>query len=745
MIDTWFNKDLERIFADHSITVFIDESKEARFLLNTIDKQITIFEVNTDLEELKVKYDIEKAGEPSKKYLLYTHRPINELKFIREYCETNGSVEIRYLQNYVKEKVHKQLNLNLNLDKEELISAAKVSVGKDQSYWMDLSHKGSSEIFDLQKELLPFLDNPKNHLNKYDKKTQEIFFKKINELIGQPYISKPPATLATEVVNHLLEGLANNNPNETLLEVYKTWLDSNSYQKSFAGYLKKFKLQGKSDMFKIHPSHPFLLIDELWLRKLGENISNKKFIADFIPKINQRISDRVVKNLDIKFWSPIKTLLEFDEKNINQLASLDECISFYTEHFYKLDNAIRKLYAEFLNKRDLLEPIQGYYKNIVTLFLDKWFKYIADYTPNQLGTIQKILDENAVKTAIVVGDGISYEFSKDIIKRVSNDYQLDKEPQYMFAGLPSITEHNMSQLYVASGEIMSKKTDREAYLKKTNSDKSIGFIDLDKISEQTDNEHYLICSHKDPDKLGETYQQKALAHFDSVAELYANKIEQLLRNGYQNVYLLTDHGFVLTGILEDSDKIEVNFSGTAEKSERYIRTVEKQSINIDLLHEEGLEYKSNNYCYFAKRLGPFKTPGVYGFSHGGLSPQETVIPFLKWTHLHEDGDSLGVTISNKSSLSEVTGDLFSIHLMAESTTENLFTTERKVILIFFSEGEKINESEVFLIERDKIFKKEYSFGNHSILEVKVMDALTKEQLDKITIKQSKARDLGGLL
>src|SRR5690554_5643759 len=305
MIDTWFNKDLERIFADHSITVFIDESKEAAFLLNTIDKQITIFEVNTDLEELKVKYDIEKADEPNKKYLLYTHRPINELKFIREYCETNGSVEIRYLQNYIKEKVHKQLNLNLNLDKEELISAAKVSVGKDQTYWMDLSHKGSSEIFDLQKELLPFLDNPKNHLNKYDKKTQEIFFKKINELIGQSYISKPPATLATEVVNHLLEGLANNNPNPILLEVYKTWLDSQSYQKSFNGYLKKYKLAEKSDMFRVHPSHPFSSIDELWLRKLGENISNKKFIADFIPKINQRISDRVVKNLDIKFWSPI--------------------------------------------------------------------------------------------------------------------------------------------------------------------------------------------------------------------------------------------------------------------------------------------------------------------------------------------------------------------------------------------------------------------------------------------------------
>ncbi|GHC46750.1 hypothetical protein [Ulvibacter litoralis] len=745
MIDTWFNKDLEKIYADNSITVFIDESKEAEFLLNTIDKQVTIFEVNTDLEELKVKYDIEKAGETNKKYLLYTHRSKDQLKFIREYCETNGSIEIRYLQNYVKDKVHKQLNLNLNLDKDELISAAKVSVGKDQTYWMDLSHKGSSEIFDLEKELLPFLDNPKSHLVKYDTKTQEIFFRRINELIEQTYIKKPPTTLANEVVNYLLEGLANNNPNKVLLDVYKNWLDSNSYQKSFYGYLKKYKLREKSDIFEIHSSHPFIAIDELWLKKLGENITNKSFISDFIPKINQRISDGVVKNLDIKFWTPIKVLLEFDEKNINQLATLDECISFYTNHFYKLDNAIRKLYAEFLNKKDLLEPLQGYYKNIVTLFLDKWFRYIEEYAPNQLGTIQNILDENTEKTAIIVGDGISFEFSKDITVRISNEFKLEKEPQYMFAGLPSETEHNMSQLYVQSGKIMSKKADREVYLKNSNSDKEIGFIDLDTVNEQTDNEHYLICSHKDPDKLGETYQQKALVYFDKVADLYALKIEQLLRNGYRNVYLVTDHGFVLTGILENSDKIEVDFTGKVKKSERYIRSAEKQSINIDLLHEEELKYHTNNYCYFAKRLGPFKTPGVYGFSHGGLSPQETIIPFLKWSKTHQDEDSLGVSIANKANLAEITGDLFSIHLMAESNTKNLFTSERKIILMMFAEGTKINESEVLLIERDKVLKREYSFGAHSTIQIKLIDALTKEQLGKVTINQNKARDLGGLL
>lgn len=744
MIDTWFKKDLEKIYNTHQIAVFIDESKDASFLVDEVKNDFKLFHANTELEELKIKYLIEKNKDGHTKYLIYTTTPKEELKFIREYCETNGCVEIKYLQNYVKDKVHKHLNLNLHLDKEELISAAKVSVKKDQTYWMDLSHKGASEIFDLEKELLPFLDNPKSHLNKYDKKTQEIFFKKVNELIGQTYMAKPPKTLADEVVTYLLDGLANNSPNKILLEVYENWLDSNTYKKSFNPYSKKYKLAKKSEVFNIHPSHPFVKIDEQWLEQLGVNISNKEYVSNFLPKINQRISDRTAKSLKINFWVHVKTLLEFDEKNISQLASFDECVAFYTNHFYKLDSAIRKLYAQFLTNKKLIEPLQTYYKNLTVIFLDKWFRYIDDYQSNQTGKIQEILESNKEKTAIVVGDGVSYEFAKDIISKVSKDYTLEKSDNYVFAGLPSETEHNMSQLYVDTGEVLKTKSDREKYLVARNPELQIGFIDLENVSELTNKEHYLICSHKDPDKLGETYQQKALKYFDEVAKLYADKIEQLLHNGYKNVFLVTDHGFVLTGLLEHADKIEVSFKGKVHKSERYIRTDIEQNIDAHLLMEREIQYGDANYCYFAKRLGPFKTPGVYGFSHGGLSPQETIIPFLKWSVGSNKADGLLVSITNKSDLKDVTGDIYAIKLMAESNTDDLFHSERKIILMFFVGNEKINESEIITIEKNYQLKKEYRFDTHSEIEVIIIDALTKEQFDKITIKKSNARDLGGL-
>ena len=745
MIDTWFKKDLEKILDTHSIAVFIDESEEAAFLLEAVKNNYQLFRTNSEIDELKVKYEIEKKFEEGSRYLIYTNTPKEQLKFIREYCETNGSVEIKYLDRYIKDKVVSNLNINLHLEKQELIAAAKVSVGKTQTYWMNLSHNGSSEIFNLEKELLPFLDNPKSYLEKYDKAVQEIFFKKVNELIGQIYISKSPVTLASEVVFHLFDSLVNNNPHKVLLDVYNNWLDSKTYQNSFSGYLNKYKLNPKTEIFDCHSSHPFRALDELWLNELGKNINNKSFNINFLAKINQRIKSKAANHLGITFWKNIKILLEFDEKNINQIASFNECVIFYTTHFYKLDKAIRELYTDFLDRKDVMGQIQAFYKNYAVIFLDKWFNYIDEYKSDQTGKIQEIIDSNLGKTAVVVGDGVSYEFAQDIIEKVSKEYTLSKENQYIFAGLPSETEHNMSQLYNDTGKVIAKKQDREAYVLNQNIDKSIGFIDLEMVNETTDKEDYLICSYKDPDKLGETYQQKALKYFDYVASLYSTKIEQLLKNGYKNVYLITDHGFVLTGILENSDKIEVNFKGNVNKSERFIRTEEKQKIDSQLLIEKEIKYSNFNYCYFAKRLGPFKTPGVYGYSHGGMSPQEIIIPFLKWSSGNNKPEQLQIIIANKNELKDVTGDLFSIGLKATASDSGLFSTERKVLILFFANNKNINESDIITIEANTEVKKEFRFGSNSEIDVKIVDAITKEQLDKVIVKQSKARDLGGLL
>jgi len=127
----------------------------------------------------------------------------------------------------------------------------------------------------------------------------------------------------------------------------------------------------------------------------------------------------------------------------------------------------------------------------------------------------------------------------------------------------------------------------------------------------------------------------------------------------------------------------------AEPTEKQAREV----FQSRKLIEKEVVYNNFNYSYFAKRLGPFKTTGVYGFSHGGLSPQETIIPFLKWSNDNNTQDQVQVMIANKKDLNDVTGDLFSIVLKATSVASGLFSSERKVMILFFANNKNINESD----------------------------------------------------
>jgi hypothetical protein len=744
MIDIWFKNDLQNIYDRHSVAVFIDGSGDAEFLLKIVAGEFTIYQANSELEELHVKYLIEKAQPGHERFLIYTRSTREELKFIREYCETCGCLEMRYLQNYIKEKVHQTLNLNINLPKEELIAAAKVSVGKDRTYWMDLSHKGATEIFDLNKELLPFVHDPDTYSKeKYDAQLREIFYRKVNELLGQDYLNKPATTVAGEVVKAMLDGLAKGNCNKTLESVYKNWLDSVSYRDSFSGYLGGYILSTELDIWNVSIHHPFHQVDERWMAEIGKNLSDKASIPNILAKLRQRNQSRQAKELGIHFWNDVIALLEFDPKDITYLSSFSECVEFYKKQFYKLDTAIRNLYAEFLNKKELLEPFQELYKEHVSVFLDKWFKHWSGYKENQTGTLQRIIDAAGIlKTAVIVGDGVAYEIAELVATKVKGSVNFKRDS--ILADVPSETENNMSRIYIDNGVTEAVQSNREKYLAAKNPDVTFDFIRLDEVNEEARAGQFLICTYKDIDDMGEKLQQKALKYFPETIDFFAEKISLLLSSGYAKVYLITDHGFVLTGLLSEADKISTYPKGVFEKAERYIRTESKQTDLTPALIETKKSYTQFEYLYFAKNINPFKTPGLYGFSHGGVSPQELVTPYFCWERSGASVTALSVSIENKGDLKDVTGELFSIKIQADKGTGDLFSMERKVYLVFFANKMQVNKSDVFTIQRNERITKEYTFDGHPEIEVQLLDAATKQQLDRVVVKQNKDRDLGGL-
>lgn len=751
MIDTWFKEDLKSILAQHPVAVFIDESSEADFLLKSLKSDCTIYRTNSDLEELEAKYRIEKLMQENpasgQKFLVYTQLNKDNLTFIREYCETNGCIEIRYLQNYIKDKVHQALNLNINLPKDELIAAAKVSVGKDHTYWMDLSHKGASEIFDLNKELLPFVHDPQGYsTEKYDAQLRETFYRKVNQLLGLEYIDKPAATLAAEVVTAILNGLITNNCDKTLFSVYTNWLDSMSYSDSFGPYLSKYSIDSDIDIWKVNPDHPFKQVDNAWLKQLGTKLANKTLtqgeISQLIARLKQRHQSKQAQAVGIIFWDDIITLLEFDPKDIAYLSSFAECVDFYKKHFCPLDTAIRNLYTEFLQHRDVLEPFQELYKEYVTLFLDKWFKYFDQYQEEQTGILQRIIDANNKKIAVIVGDGVAYEIADQVAKKVKGRIKLTR--QSILADYPSETENNMSHIYMANGVVEAVQNKREKYLSTQNTQKTIDYIRLDEVNDEALVGQILICTYKDIDDMGDKLNHKALKYFPESIDFFAQKVNQLLNIGYTKVYLITDHGFVLTGLLSESEKIVVKPLGNNYIDERFIWTSDKQGdLNVQLI-EVKKSYKDYNYLYFARNMNPFKTAGTYGFAHGGLAPQELVTPYFCWELEGEEMGELSISIINKYDLTSVAGELYQIKLKADKGEDNLFTQDRKVLLLFFANKSQINKSDVISVHSDSEVIKEYTFDGYKEIEVQLVDATTKQQLDRVIIKKNNDRDLGGL-
>ena len=71
----------------------------------------------------------------------------------------------------------------------------------------------------------------------------------------------------------------------------------------------------------------------------------------------------------------------------------------------------------------------------------------------------------AVKTAVIVGDGVAYEMACQVAAKVNNGFKLSKNT--LLVDIPSETENNMSRIYMANGVTEEVQSNREKYLRRS--------------------------------------------------------------------------------------------------------------------------------------------------------------------------------------------------------------------------------------------------------------------------------------
>lgn len=731
MIDKWFVNDINEVLGQQGRVVVADAKGEGKFLLDFLPQTVVLLEVgDTELDEIKAKYEAE-AHHAGESVAFYLHRPKDSLTFLLEYAEIQGCIVLDDMESYIRKHLFADIHLNTELSKQELILAAKLSRGKDQNWWKAVCMRAIQPL-DRDQLVLDLLVSPRQVAEDMDKEVWQIFCQEVYALMGKPQTQQPAEVMAGAVMDTIFDGLFHNNISAPLLAIYNRCVSSHAMDEKMADYIRGFALPKDADPLAAHPDYPFWALDESLMRRMSHAIENGEFLANYVHFIEERIQGKLASTYKASWLADIKTVVEYQNEKLYQVSSLDDFAVYYRDHFAPLDTAIRHLYAAWLHEEKVLRPFQFLYEQQEKELLDKWFALTADYQPTQRDLLKEKFSGNG-RIAILVCDGLRLEMAESIYQHAKSK----KKNDYAFAMLPSVTENGMSALFGCDGvEDLAQK--RYAHLLAEDSEAEV--ILAEKLNSSITARH-LILMFGDIDLVGEKKQMAALKDINGYEKEIAEKIETLLDMGYNKVYVTADHGFVITGILDEADKIPVPNGDIKKLEERFCL------VNARLQDSKGLVEREDDFCdsayqYYAKSDKPFKTKGVYGYSHGGFTPQECIIPIYEFSQ-DAAAEALHVSITNKKDLQAVAGQYFKLKLQAESSTD-VFKQERRMEIHFF-EGSKELSIQIVTIKQGQLLdNNEFVMPASGKAKVVLVDASTKEQIDYCEVKGSSARDLDDL-
>ena len=739
MLDKWFEEDIKNLLDTSNKIVLIDVDKNYDFLVDRIfkDSDIEVFKVEDYLSDLKAKYRIEKEYRDEKVLIhSYLDPAVTDRHqyMIQEYAAT-GVKFSRPLHRYIAEKSGLK-DAELNLEPEELIIAGKMSLKPEnnrEEFWQRIKTQGKEALLgEFTETALQFLVQPEEFTASLPDGGQKVLY----NLLGRYLARKPdsdadPEIAAQDFAATIFTNILQNK--KTTEEIYHKWLDSHRYREYLANYLKDFELPAEFDIWKVNPNHPFKEIDERWLKEISEIIlSNQDCPAKMINAIKQRYLKREGMAIaGSEYWESVFEILNFQAKEAHEIDDLNDFIELYKRELYKLDQALRHLNQHLLDRDKPRRAFQALYEEKMKPYLRRWFELFDNYRENQTDYLADTAFADGENKAVIIGDAISYEVSQEIIRNIKNEsYNITNK--IMNGNLPSTTANNMSSLF--GSPYSNQRAERERALKKKlKQDPQI--LDLDQVeAEKIDPSRPAIIYSRDIDVISEQGHEAALKYYATFIDFVVEKIKSLLEAGFSEVHLLTDHGFVCNFAIDEADKFAPP-QPAKEVKDRYVLADERVDDENYIIRETCLE--GYEYCYFPKGINPVKSRQQYGFAHGGITPQEILLPHIIFKK--ESSSELKVEIANKKQLKSIGSTNFNIKLKAEDKAD-LFRQERELILKI-EEGEKIKFSQELIIKpgEEKEISLTLELSRYTIL---IQDKESKEVLDSVKGEKEKLR--GGL-
>lgn len=517
----------------------------------------------------------------------------------------------------------------------------------------------------------------------------------------------------------------------------------------------------KMDIDEYISSDAFEIIDRFVIKyivdKLESGVGEYEAYKEYIEVRESKYWAEKLKNE----YNFLKVAITFFEKiqllqNAIKVEDIDEFVLNYINNLYEVDMLYRKMYYYFDNivDKDLFINIKNRIENVyANTFMSelgiKWsdmIEHMPKYTSNTMIAQNKFYDnyikpfsDKKDRIIVIISDAFRYECAKELSNNLKS-FGKNCEINCMLGLVPSYTKLGMAALLpnkellrvqdsddiLVDGFPSSSIEDRQKILQKENLDAiTVKYDDLYDITKTEwkkmfSGKKVVYIYHNTVDNMGEHNENKIFEACQDAIE----EIERLIRDlhttfGGVNVFVTADHGFFYKrSKLESYDKTNKDVNSTKQRT-RYSYSKEKSceegiiSLDLEYVFGQGSGYVNipkGNIIYSRQGSG-------VNYVHGGILPQEIIIPVIdfKSSRSSEESKKVGITYSGLST--KITNPIVYLDFLQDANIDENNRPCRYVLHFEDELGNRVSDECTIIANyentdvKKRIFKEKFVFKN----------------------------------
>jgi hypothetical protein len=257
------------------------------------------------------------------------------------------------------------------------------------------------------------------------------------------------------------------------------------------------------------------------------------------------------------------------------------------------------------------------------------------------------------RTAYLMVDALRLELARELPALLGREFE--SQLDIVFGTAPSITEVGMAALLPRAatglqlkagpklqvflhGAPLRNRQDRIEALKKS-AEMPVLELKLEepknfkkKLRDLGAGPTLIVLTSKEIDQSGEDQTTETREHMERVLTHLVLALRKLAENGIERMVVTADHGYVFGEDLGESEKIQPP-GGNEALLHRRVWVGEGGGVSASYLRAKVNAFGANSDLEIAVpwNLTGFKTAGPTAYFHGGLSPQEILLPVLTLT------------------------------------------------------------------------------------------------------------------